>query len=373
MSEETENVKDFLENRYDAAMIAASGQSGVKCVLNENTVQKIDIVVNYAEGSKGVLTVLLTSLVYKSLHPEQDVRLHQTSIKGGYSGRTFDTKYITPFMKEKRFPAMGESGWLTRSLEQKSPYTFDYKGAITPAKLKAAFLEIMDYINKPDADVVAVLSYLLQSLIIMRDKNNVDLAVPRNLSIEGIMTLLERHFHHHYKAKGASRLPVIVLYAMYQCLFDDGVKRFKDKRLLPLESHTSADVRSGRLGDIDVVNTDGRPFEAVEIKFDIPVSHEIVVTAKEKIQPTTVERYYILSTKPALDEDKDKIASDIRQIKNIHGCQLVVNGVMPTLRYYMRLLDNPVMFINRYVALLKTDKAVKFEHKQGWNDLVSKL
>lgn len=41
----------------------------------------------------------------------------------GYSGRSFDTKYITPFMKFK-FPkiAMRESGWLTRSLEQLEPY-----------------------------------------------------------------------------------------------------------------------------------------------------------------------------------------------------------------------------------------------------------
>ena len=44
------------------------------------------------------------------------------NMEGGYSGRSFDTKYITPFLKQKRFlGAMKESGWLTRSLEQNIP------------------------------------------------------------------------------------------------------------------------------------------------------------------------------------------------------------------------------------------------------------
>jgi len=70
------------------------------------------------ERGRGVLTVLITSLVHKLHNPEQDIRLHQENMKGGYSGRGIDTKYITPFMKEVRFPSMAESGWLTRSLEQ---------------------------------------------------------------------------------------------------------------------------------------------------------------------------------------------------------------------------------------------------------------
>ena len=56
--------------------------------------------------------------MYKALNPAQDIRNHQASIEGGYSGRTFDSKYITPFMKLHKFPSMAESGWLTRALEQ---------------------------------------------------------------------------------------------------------------------------------------------------------------------------------------------------------------------------------------------------------------
>lgn len=373
MTEETADVKAFLNRCYDEAMSVASGKTNIESALRKDVADMVNVIVKHAESSKGVLAVLFTSLVYKLLNPEQNIRSHQASIKGGYAGRTFDVKYITPFLKAKRFPAMRESGWLTRSLEQKSPYTLDYKGAITPAELKKAFLGLLDYIQSETADVKGVTSYLLQLLIAQRDRNAIDLAVPRNLSIEGIVMLLDKHFHGHYVASGAARLPVIALYAMYQCLFNEGIKRFAGKVLLPLESHTSADARSGRLGDIDIVDADGKPFEVVEVKFDIPVSHDIVVVAKEKIQPSKVERYYILSTRPTDNKDKEIIDNDIRQIKNIHGCQLVINGVMPTLKYYMRLLNDPITFLEKYVGQLQTDKAIKFEHKQAWNELVSTL
>src|SRR5690606_5614819 len=101
-----------------------------------------------SESAKAVLTVVITSLTYKIQNPEQDIRNHQTSIENGYSGRTFDTKYITPFLKKVKFPAMTESGWLTRSLEQKVPYDFNFSGAIRPDYLKTAFLNTVDFIQK---------------------------------------------------------------------------------------------------------------------------------------------------------------------------------------------------------------------------------
>jgi DNA (cytosine-5)-methyltransferase 1 len=50
------------------------------------------------------------------------------------------------------------------------------------------------------------------------------------------------------------------------------VKRFEGKKLLDIESHTSADSRSGRIGDIDIVDEKGRAFEAVEVKHGIPIT-----------------------------------------------------------------------------------------------------
>jgi DNA (cytosine-5)-methyltransferase 1 len=101
-----------------------------------------------SESAKGVLTVVLTSIVYKHFNNQQDIRLHQANMENGYSGRSFDTANITPFLKRKNFPAMAESGWLTRSLEQNRPYDKNYPGSIRPKELKDAFIGLVDEIQK---------------------------------------------------------------------------------------------------------------------------------------------------------------------------------------------------------------------------------
>jgi len=84
-------------------------------------------------------------------------------------------------------------------------------------------------------------------------------------------------------------------------------------------------------------------------------------------------RYYILSTAEIHKDEAEKIAKEIQRIKNIHGCQLIVNGILPTLKYYLRLLDDTFEFIENYVKLLEEDNALKFEHKARWNALISEM
>lgn len=340
------DAEALLKNAYDTAYTKTANSGKIDSKLDDEHSKALGTIVSESENNKGVYTVLMTSAVYKMLHPEQDVRKHQSSIPGGYSGRTFDSKYITPFLKRCGFPAMAESGWLTRSLEQKVAYDWNYPGAIKEP-LKRCFLLTINDIEDGKITPGVVLDYLLQALILQRESNVINLATPQNLSISEIVSLLDRHFHSHYKSHGAARLPVLALYAAYECLIKE-CKRFDGKVLQPLESHTSADTRSGRIGDIDINDNDGTPFEAVEVKFDIPVSAEIVLNAKGKIEKTKVQRYYILSTKKPVEVDLDEIDRTIRQLKNIHGCQLVVNGVMPTLKYYLRLIENTAAFIDCY-------------------------
>ena len=107
---------------------------------------------NECEKKKGLYTVLTTLLYYKYLHPEQDIRYHQDKFKNGFSGRSFDTKYVTPILKKLELPAMAESGWLTRSLEQPYPYDNNYQGAI--GILKEPFLKILEYVEKYSDHVI---------------------------------------------------------------------------------------------------------------------------------------------------------------------------------------------------------------------------
>ena len=49
----------------------------------------------------------------------------------------------------------------------------------------------------------------------------------------------------------------------------------------------------------------------------------------------------------------------IFEIKKDHGCQLIVNGLLPTLKYYLRLISNPKTFFNTYIKLVENDKELK--------------
>lgn len=362
---------EFLEDIYNESMTVVGSDNAIKSDLDSTIANHLFEILERSESAKAVITVILTSAVYKKINPDQDIRNHQTSIPNGYSGRTFDSKFITPFLKSVKFPAMAESGWLTRSLEQKAPYDSNYSGAIKPDSLKTAFLQTIDFIQK-GKDIDKLLSFLFQGLIIQRNAQQIDLAKPLNLPIATIIDLLSKHFDTKYSAEGASRLPVLALYAAYQCLINE-TKRFEGKVLLPMENHTSADSRSGRIGDIDIIDEKERAFEAVEVKHGIPITAQLVKDAFEKFKTTQVNRYYLLSTADIDTSQSDEIKKEIERIKNIHGCHVIANGLTNSLKYYLRLLSDTSEFIENYVNLIEIDTALKFEHKTEWNKIVSQM
>ena len=253
---------ELLHNIYDSAMDVAFAETYRSESVSEELKKHVEYIVSRSESNKGMVTVLTTLLVHKSLVPEQDIRYHQAGLENGFAGRSVDQSHVTPFMKKVNFPAMAESGWLTRSLEQAHPYTLDYPGKITPKEAKKAFLTIIDKIQTKGENPRDVLLYMFVLLVRQRDSMKVELAKPHTLSISAIINLLEKHLTAKYASSGASRLPVLAVYAAYQCMMKQ-VSRYNGKILCPLESHNSSDAQSGRTGDVDVNNADNTAFEAV--------------------------------------------------------------------------------------------------------------
>ncbi|BDR84447.1 DNA cytosine methyltransferase [Clostridium tetani] len=364
----------FLENIYQEA-VNMKDLSDVK--LNERQLEWVNTIVEKEEILKGVFTVLFTSLVYKCLNPGQDVRLHQANMENGYSGRTFDTKYITPFLKSKHFyGAMKESGWLTRSLEQNLSYTLDYPGKISNKKVKSSFLNILNDIEENKENPRDYLKALIKESVLAKGKKVVVLINPihseSKLSINDIMLYLHKHFYYKYKGRGASILPVLALYSIYECIVDE-LKRFEGKYLDKLASHTSCDRSSGATGDIVVRNKkDDSIYEVVEVKFDIPIDYIMIEDAYKKFASTPTQRYYILSTNSPRDDQYDKIQEVISKVRKEHGCQIIINGVFPTLKYYLRLLENTDVFLERYLYNLTNDSEVNYEQRLAWNIIINK-
>ena len=122
---------------------------------------------------KGVWTVLITLLFYKILNPKQDIRYHKVELENGFSGRSFDTKVVTPTLRKLGLPAMAESGWLTRSLEQAYPYTLDYKGKIANKTLKEAFLRLLDIVetcDKKESGAIKAKDFLNALFVMIKDE-----------------------------------------------------------------------------------------------------------------------------------------------------------------------------------------------------------
>jgi len=223
-------INQILEKFYKVAIREIEKGNGEVFLrkLNDNQRNWLFKVVSNAESFKAIVTVLTTSLVKKIENPKQDIRYHKNELRGGYSGRTFDTKFITPFFK-KYFPrfAMKESGWLTRSIEQPSPFTFKFPGKIRNKEVKRVFLQILNDIEENKADpknyLIALFILLAREIIrsnslLSKHKLNFQ---KKNLTINLIIENLKEHFFTKYKNAGASRLPVIAIYSIYEILLRD--------------------------------------------------------------------------------------------------------------------------------------------------------
>jgi DNA (cytosine-5)-methyltransferase 1 len=334
----------------------------------------LNIIGENISTQKGVFTVLVTLMVHKILFPSQDIRNHQTNMKDGFSGRSIDTQFITPTLKELGLSSMSESGWLTRSLEQPFPYTLDYGGKISNKLVKEAFLNLIDFVETDPNRATNVLRIILNFAIQAREKSNIPiipLLNPENLTISKIVTALESHFSFNYKTHGGSKLPVIAFYAVYQSIINE-IKRYESCSLGVLGSHTASDRTSKTAGDIQIFKNN-ELFEAIEIKLDKEIDSSIVRIAIEKIQRYNPSRYYILSLKSVKSENKAEIEELIADIKVKHGCQIIINGVIPSLKYYLRLLSNLTEFFDTYSSLIEVDKELQDIHKLKWNELIPEI
>lgn len=337
--------------------------------LESEIVANIEMLIEKIDNFKGVTSVAITSTLKKIVDPGQDIRLHKVEFEGGYSGRSLDTSVVTPFLKDHELKCMAESGWLTRSLEQTHPFSLDFPGAIRNQEVKDAFLQIINDIETKNANVRDILDYFLQLLIIKRESEKIDIKRIDNADvyISEIINKLTMHFEES-NSSGTARLPVLAIYSIYECLMNQ-VARFQDKTLKPLESHTSSDLRSNSIGDVQI-DYEGTPFEGVEVKYGKPITHSMIEDAYGKFGGLDVKRYYLLSTVEPEEEEKEYIDKIIEKIKIEHGCQVIVNGLLPTIKYYLRLLDEPTPFLNCYSENVLNDEVVNLEHKQLWKEIL---
>ena len=139
-----------------------------------------------------------------------------------------------------------------------------------------------------------------------------------------------------------------------------------DKNYIKFGFDSSNDIYADNIE----MSEDGSIFEAVEVKHMIPISKEIIDSAKQKIRGSQVDRYYILTTHQQHEPSKEVI-DEVENVKRLLGCQMIVNGVIPSLKYYLRLLTNPGSVLPYYAKELEADTAIGFEHRDIWNKIAT--
>jgi len=86
---------------------------------------------------------------------------------------------------------------------------------------------------------------------------------------------------------------------------------------------------------------------------------------------------YLLTTAEPNVDDSEWIDRLVQQIHRQHGCEVIVNGILPSLKYYLRLLSNPKLFLDCYSKNLQSDfnqnTDIKEVHLRYWNELLSSL
>jgi len=372
------NPTEILNALFEQAVSIL--QSKKEDAFHDIIKSNVNTLINKIDKNKSLLSALVTSLIKKIIEPKQDIRLHRTDFKNGYSARSLDTSVTAPFFK-KHFPkyANKESSFLTLSTREKIKWT-KREGQnlkIRDAHVKKSFLELFDAVENKRTNPRECLVYIFIKLYLLSqhhqmvfDETIESANFSEIININTILKMLERHF----ETKLSSRLPVIAIYSVYQQLFK-AVKRYEGKRLGQLNVHTSSDKHG--FGDIEIWNVDNTPFEMVEIKHNIPIGRNIIFDLAKKSQGTTIQRYYILTTYKSnfpSKEEEEYINKFILKIKKDTGLEIIANGIYQSLKYYLRFIGDYKKFIKAYTLNLikdaKSSAEIREFHITEWQKIL---
>jgi DNA (cytosine-5)-methyltransferase 1 len=360
-------LKHFLEDAYVAAEASMPGASYSS--LAEALGASYNLALDLGKKRHACRGAALTLCAYKAIEPTQDTRLHKAEHSGGFAARTYDNQVTVPFLARHGLKYNVETHWLSQSLSYVGPLYRGTQLKTQPPDLGGKYIELINALNEAEDTfgfARAAAQVILIGLIEERNKGAIALFKPKDLSIEQIIRLLTEHFTRKYD-KNAPRLPQLAIYAIYTCLVPS-MARYAGQDLRPLQKMKAADRKSGAVGDVDVLNGNS-PVESVEVKLGIPIRAEHVGEAIEKIKTAQVTRYFILSTAGADKVEEAEIRKLQDRFKLSNGCEIIVNGVLETISYYLRLIRSPSDFIFAYTALLENDSDVGFDQRVAWNEI----
>lgn len=349
-------------------------KNGNEVLLGKTVAEGLETIVNNFGQNKYLYSILITTLVKKIVHPNQDIRYAQDGLPGGYSNRSTDAAYVTPFLKRHGLTSCAASGAESgTNFERPLPYTLNYDAKPKGKGNREAFLGVIHATQEEGIDPFPCIVILMALDLRNKHKAVFQYPQPQGLTIQQIFDAVIEH-HQNAQGQGRSRLPVLAIQAIYQSLVVE-LSRYQNTTLRnPPNRHTAND-KEGWIGDIQIDRLDGNPFEGVEVKSGIKITSDMVRALPAKFSGQAVERYYILSTSdPYIGKNEfDEVMQTVEQVRQSTGCQVIVNGLNQSLRYYLRLISDTKKFLSNYTEQIQTDQDVKDEHRELWAQILVEL
>jgi len=286
----------------------------------------------------------MACLLAKAHRPQVDVRKPYTEIGGddSYSGRSYDERYITPFIMQHDLPCNNTTAFLTPALRNRDvTLTPDLDLVGRPPQLYQAVLELLDDVHRGRVEADDLLAETVRHLLTLRNERQQRIhsllaelksaAGATPLAAEDIITLI----HQHMSLKGTSRLPVLIVAAAYRV-----AEQRLGERAIGLHSHNAADesVTSYEMTDKPVTIED----------LDHALQKILGVQAK-------IQNYLFITTFPIARQVQDYAHSLYAETGGIEFAILDCEGF---LRHFLHLFYRlRAEFLEQYQALMLAEPA----------------
>jgi fructose-specific component phosphotransferase system IIB-like protein len=320
-----------------------------------NTTENLLLVCRNLQNRAGI-RLLLACLLAKVCNPTVDIRKPYTEIPGAdtFSGRFYDEQYIARIIAEENLPCNSTTAFLTPALRNiDSPLTKDKALVGRPPALYTAILQLLDdvYLAKVSAEDLLLES--LRLLIIYRDEKQQRMesllgslkttteSIP--LSAEAIVGLLEQHL----KCRGASRLPVLIVAAAYQCATE-----YLRENIVSLYAHNAADEQTGALGDLEItLASTEKIVTCYEMKLKKVTIGDVerAITKMSKLE-SRIDNYIFITTE--IIEDSVKAFAE-GMYEKTGGVEIVILDCIAFIRHFLHLFHRlRTHFLDAYQSLV---------------------
>jgi len=205
--------------------------------------------------NRSVARFLLACLLAKLHKPEVDIRKPYTEIGDAdcYSGRTYDEQFVAEFITKYDLPLNATTAFLTPAFRTKNqPIDANTTLVGKPKEVYTALVSLLQDVQHERLPAESCLTEVIRQLVVARDsrrKNIEQLLASVNRRTEALTAQqIVEIVAEHLRQPRSSRLPVLVVAAVYEVIAEIAGKT--PRGLLP---HTAADIRTGALGDLEIV------------------------------------------------------------------------------------------------------------------------